>query len=59
VNCELDIKSIKEKTIMLIPLHLEEKFKKSFDESIYLDLIENTEDFIAEGIASYFLNNIA
>jgi len=57
MNCELNIASIREKALNLIPPEREAKFKAMFDSEIYLDLIDNTEDYISEGVASYFLNN--
>jgi hypothetical protein len=55
---ELNIPVIREKAIMLIPEKLEKRFKNDFDTETYLDLIENPEDYIAEGLASAFLNKI-
>jgi hypothetical protein len=57
MNIEINIAKIKEKTMLLIPEQLEGKFSKKFDDELYLDLIENVEDYISEGMASYFLNN--
>ena len=56
MTIELDIAKIREKALLLIPERHEKTFTKVFDESMYLDLIENIEDFIAEGVASYYLN---
>jgi hypothetical protein len=56
VNIELNIASIKEKALILIPTELEKKFSEKFDSEVCYDLMENIEDYIAEGVASYFLN---
>jgi hypothetical protein len=57
MNIELDIARIREKALNLIPVDNEPKFILKFDSELYLDLIENPEDYIAEGVASYYLNN--
>lgn len=56
MTIELDIARVKEKAILLIPAEKEEKFRDEFDCEICYDLIENIEDYIAEGVASYYLN---
>ena len=58
MNIELDIKTIREKALLLIPSEHEEEFTKNFDTEGYLDLIENIEDYIAEGVVSNYLTNI-
>lgn len=45
MTVELDIKRIKEKALLLVDS--EDKFSLLFDQSLYLDLIENIEDYIA------------
>jgi hypothetical protein len=57
MNLNIDIATIKEKAIQLIPVEHEDKFREKFDSEICYDLIENAEDYLAEGLASYFLNN--
>lgn len=57
MNIELNIAQIKEKALLLIPSKLEKNFNSEFDESICYDLMENIEDYLAEGIASYYLND--
>lgn len=52
MTIELDIKRIKEKALLLVDS--EEDFSLLFDQSLYLDLIENVEDYIAEGLASHY-----
>jgi hypothetical protein len=52
MTVELDIKRIKEKALLLVDS--EEDFSLLFDQSLYLDLIENVEDYIAEGLASHY-----
>jgi hypothetical protein len=54
MTVELDIKRIKEKALLLVDS--EDKFSLLFDQSLYLDLIENIEDYIAEGLASHYNN---
>jgi len=58
MNLELNISVIRDKAILLIPEKLEQKFKNEFDSEGYLDLIENPEDYMAEGLASTFLNKL-
>jgi len=53
----IEIATIKEKALMLVPKEKEYALARDFDNEMYLDLIENIEDYIAEGVASYFLNN--
>lgn len=57
MTLEIDIAKIKEKAVNLIPASKEDKFNKCFDNDLAYDLIENIEDYLAEGVASYFLNN--
>ena len=52
MNVEIDIQRIKEKAKLLV--NNEEKFNFVFDNELYLDLIENIEDYIAEGVAAHF-----
>lgn len=52
MTVELDIRRIKEKALLLVDS--EEDFSLLFDQSLYLDLIENVEDYIAEGLASHY-----
>jgi len=57
VNCEIDIKRIRDKALNLIPAEKEYNFDRDFNNEIAFDLIENIEDYLAEGVASYYLNN--
>ena len=54
MNIKLDNSKIREKSILLIETENEQAFKNMFDSEGYLDLIENIEDYIAEGVVSYF-----
>lgn len=57
MNVNIDIARIKQKTTLLIPDNLKYAFERDFDNEIAFDLIENTEDFLAEGIAIYYMDN--
>ena len=52
MNVQIDIQVIKEKAKLLVKD--EKKFNFVFDNELYLDVIENTEDYIAEGVAAHF-----
>lgn len=52
----IDIKVIRDKALLLIPPDQEALFASLFDEEMYADLIENVDDYIAEGVAAHFLD---
>lgn len=56
MTVEVDIKAIKEKALLLLDREQEDAFSKVFDEGLYLDLIRNPEDYLAEGLVSHFIN---
>ena len=50
---EIDIQKVKEKAKLLVKD--EEKFNFVFDNELCYDLIENVDDYLAEGLAAHFL----
>ena len=53
MNIEIDIRRIKEKAMLIV--NKEDEFSTLFDSELYADLIENIEDYIAEGVAAHFI----
>jgi hypothetical protein len=56
MTIEIDIKEVKLKAKTLVDIGDEERFDKFFDGGQYLDVIENPEDYIAEGLVNQFYN---
>ena len=53
---DIDIKEVKEKAILLLNIDEEKEFCRIFDGEMVFDLIENIEDYLAEGLISHFLD---
>jgi hypothetical protein len=59
MTIELNINQIKERALNLIPLEAEQAFKDHFDsDEFQSDFFLNIDDYIAEGVASTYLNNL-
>lgn len=54
MKIDVDISRIREKTLRLVSTENEQKFRQLFDSELYLDLIENPEDYLAEGVNAHF-----
>lgn len=54
MKIDLDIAKIREKALLIVDKEDEEEFLLIFDQGLYEDVIENTEDYIAEGVAAHF-----